>query len=451
MESSRPYGADATAAPLSVTALVRATRDLLEARLPLVWVAGEISNFTRAASGHCYFSLKDENAQVRCVLFRQRAQLLDFLPGNGMLVEVRAQPTLYEARGEFQLQADFLRRAGLGALFAALEKLKERLAREGLFEASRKRALPRFPRTVGVVTSLAAAALRDVLTTLARRMPGIAVVVYPTPVQGAAATREIVQALERAGRRRECDVLILCRGGGSIEDLWCFNEEPVIRALAACPVPVVSGVGHETDVTLADFVADARAPTPTAAAEMVSPDAAELRLRLAGQVRRLARAWARVIDARHQRLDGISRGLVHPGERLQARARALDSLQLRLRMAWTGTAQEQSHRILRLGQALRTGLPDTGRRVQRLDALAHGLRRAGATAAMARKQQLGSLEGRLQALNPLGVLERGYALVQGPEGELLRSAGEAPAGATITVRFAHDALGAVVSGPAAIP
>ena len=262
---------------ISVAELNRLARGAVERGVPLVWVAGEISNFKRYDSGHCYFTLKDDAAQVDAVMFRHKAQNLDWKPDNGMQVEVRATATVDEARGKFQLVVDAMRRAGLGALYAAFEKLKARLEQEGLFDPALKRALPPFPRTVGVVTSPQAAALRDVITTLRRRMPGISVIIYPTPVQGEGAGAKIADAIALAGARAECDVVIVCRGGGSIEDLWAFNEEAVARAIRACPLPVVSGVGHETDFTIADFAADARAPTPTAAAELVSPDGAKLR------------------------------------------------------------------------------------------------------------------------------------------------------------------------------
>ncbi|NJN40742.1 MAG: exodeoxyribonuclease VII large subunit [Gammaproteobacteria bacterium] len=248
--------ASANDAVLSVSSLSRSVRDLLESRFPLVWVGGEISNLTLARSGHTYFSLKDDQAQVRCVLFRHRGQNLDWTPREGMQVEVRAVVTLYEPRGDFQLNVEFMRRAGQGALHEAFLRLRDRLGAEGLFAEEIKRPLPASPRAIGVVTSLHAAALRDVLTTLARRNPSIPVIVYPTTVQGEGAAAQIVAALEQAGRRAECDVLILCRGGGSIEDLWSFNDERVARSIRACPIPVVAGVGHETDFTIADFAAD---------------------------------------------------------------------------------------------------------------------------------------------------------------------------------------------------
>ena len=261
---------------LSVAELLRSVRDLLERRFPLAWVRGELSNLSRAPSGHCYFTLKDRAAQVECVMFRGRAALLDWEPRDGMQVEVRALATLYEPRGRFQLTVETMRRAGLGPLYERFLRLKEELGADGLFDEGIKRALPAHPRRIGVLTSLAAAALRDVLTTLARRNAAIEVIIYPVPVQGDGAAGRIAAMLARASRGAECDVLLLVRGGGSIEDLWQFNEEAVARAIRACGIPVVVGVGHETDFTIADFAADRRAPTPTAAAELVSPPRAEL-------------------------------------------------------------------------------------------------------------------------------------------------------------------------------
>ena len=276
---------------LTVSALNRAVAGLLERSFPLVRVQGEICNLTRAASGHWYFGLKDDNAQVRCVMFRGRNSLLDWRPRDGDDVEATAIVSLYEARGEFQLTVEFLRRAGLGRLYEEFLKLKQRLAAEGLFDRPR-RPLPRMPRSVGVVTSLQAAALSDVLSVLQRRAPYLRVVIYPVPVQGAAAGGEIAAMLERAAARAEVDVLLLVRGGGSIEDLWAFNEEVVARAIRAASLPVIVGVGHDSDVTIADFVADVRAPTPTAAAELVAPDAGALRAELAAQLRRLVQQLA---------------------------------------------------------------------------------------------------------------------------------------------------------------
>ncbi|MGH8705487.1 MAG: exodeoxyribonuclease VII large subunit, partial [Burkholderiales bacterium] len=275
-----PELSQASAPVVSVSQLVRSARDLLERRFPLQWVAGEISSLRPAASGHLYFVLKDEAAQVDCIMFRGRAALLDWEPMEGLRVEVRALVTLYEPRGRFQLNVEAMRRAGLGPLYERFLKLKEKLEREGLFDPAAKRAVPPHPKRIGVVTSLAAAALRDVLTTLARRNPSIPVIVYPAPVQGEGAAARIAGMIASANSRAECDVLLLVRGGGSIEDLWQFNEEALARAIRASRIPVVVGVGHETDFTIADFSADRRAPTPTAAAELVSPPRAELRARV---------------------------------------------------------------------------------------------------------------------------------------------------------------------------
>ncbi|MGB7397419.1 MAG: exodeoxyribonuclease VII large subunit, partial [Candidatus Macondimonas sp.] len=260
----------------SVSRLNREARILLEGGLPLLWVMGEISNFSQPSSGHWYFTLKDAQAQVRCAMFRNRNQGLGLRPQNGMQVQVRVRVSLYEPRGEFQLIAEQMQPAGEGALRLAFEALKARLAAEGLFDASLKRPLPAYPHTIGVITSPTGAALRDILHVLNRRYPLARVVFYPVPVQGVDAAPQIVQALRLAGERAECDVLILARGGGSLEDLWAFNEEIVARAVRACPLPVVSGVGHEIDFTIADFVADLRAPTPSAAAESVVPDGSDL-------------------------------------------------------------------------------------------------------------------------------------------------------------------------------
>ncbi|MBK1727471.1 exodeoxyribonuclease VII large subunit, partial [Halorhodospira neutriphila] len=280
-------------------------RGMLETALPTVWVEGEISNLARPASGHIYFTLKDAGAQVRCALFRGRASALRHRPGDGDQVRVRAKASLYPARGAFQLIVEHLEEAGEGALRQAFEALQQRLAAEGLFSAADKRPLPAQPQRLGVVTSPTGAAIRDVLTVLARRFPALPVLIYPVAVQGEGAAPAIARALELAGRRREVDVLLLTRGGGSLEDLWPFNEEAVARAIRACPIPVVSAVGHEVDVTIADLAADLRAPTPSAAAEALSPDAAAWLERTRALRRRLEAAGARHLQGQRRRLTGL--------------------------------------------------------------------------------------------------------------------------------------------------
>lgn len=424
-------------AVISVSELNAAARALLEQGLPLTWVAGEISNFTRAASGHCYFSLKDECAQVRCVMFRHRVQLLDWLPANGAHVELRGTPTLYEPRGDFQLNVDFMRRAGLGALFEAFERLKRRLEAEGLFDPARKRAIPPFARTVGVVTSLQAAALRDVLTTLRRRMPAIRVVVYPTQVQGEGAEHQIVRALQAAGVRREVEVIVLCRGGGSIEDLWSFNQESVARAIAASPIPVVTGVGHETDFTIADFVSDARAPTPTAAAELVSPDREELRRRLDALGAALRRGWQRDIERRMQHADLLGRRLKHPGERLAHRREVLQHLARRLVVAWSRQDELRALRTSAAARRMMRASPDVERIRERVARAAERLVLATRGALDTRVRRLEASRVHLVHLNPAAVLERGYSIVRTARGEVVRDSRVLRTGDTLEVTFAR--------------
>jgi len=420
---------------LTVSELNRMARRALESQLPLLWVEGEVSNFMRAASGHWYFSLKDANAQVRCVMFRGRNQFADFTPANGDHVEIRALPSLYEARGEFQLGAEAIRRAGAGRLYEAFLKLKAKLEAEGLFDPLIKRTLPRFPRRIGIVTSPQAAALHDVLTALARRMPGLPVILYPTPVQGAGAGAQIAAAIRTAGERAECDVLLLCRGGGSLEDLWAFNDEAVARAIAASPMPVVSGVGHETDFTLADFAADLRAPTPTAAAELASPVRQELLLQLGHLARQLHHHLARKQHGDMQRLDYLARRLVHPADQLRRRQIELSQLAQRLRHA-SGTRLTTEHlRIARLNQRLVTPIHVIQREQQRLDALGMRSRRAVQGGFGQHQLNLARLASSLAHLNPEGVLARGYSIVQLENGAVVQDAATLDAGDRVGIRF----------------
>lgn len=430
---------------LSVSELNRIARRALESQLPLLWVEGEVSNFTRAASGHWYFSLKDAQAQVRCVMFRGRNQFADFTPGNGDHVEVRALPSLYEARGEFQLGAETIRRAGAGRLYEAFLKLKARLEAEGLFAPGRKRALPRFPRRIGIVTSPQAAALHDVLTALARRMPGLPVTIYPAPVQGAGAGAQIAAAIRRAGAHGECDVLLVCRGGGSLEDLWAFNDEAVVRAIVASPMPVVSGVGHETDVTLADFAADVRAPTPTAAAELATPVRHELLQQLAQHARQLGRLFARRQQAEMQRLDYLARRLLHPAERL-----ARQHEQLRQRARRLHSAMETRLVRSRIGlqaQEARLANPRPGlqRRQQHLDTLRARAARAAQAGLRQRQLTLARLASSLAHLNPDNVLARGYSLVQAGDGTIVSDAARLAIGERLDIRFHRGAATATVA------
>ena len=402
----------------SVAGLLLAVADALSARLGAVTVRGEISGFMRAASGHCYFSLKDSEGQaalLRCAMFKRAAGLLDFKPADGQQVELRGRITVYESRGELQCVVEAMQRLGTGSLFELFLRLKARLAAAGLFNAERKRALPAHPRRIGVVTSLGAAALHDVLTALARRSPQVGVVVYPSLVQGPDAPAQLVAAIALAEQRAEVDVLIVCRGGGSLEDLWAFNDEAVVRAVAACQIPVVCGVGHETDVTLAELAADLRAPTPTAAAELAAPLRSEALDRLTQLARTLRAAVGRRLDRQGQRLDRVALQIGRPARLLAQQAARLDALRARQTQA--------------LQQALAS-------RQRRLDEL--GLRGVNGLQSQRRQQaeRLDRLALRLAALDPQRVLARGYAWLADATGRPVTQAAGLQAGATLSAQWA---------------
>ncbi len=432
----------------TVTRLNREVRTLLERSLGTLWLEGEISNLARPASGHWYFSLKDDAAQVRCAMFRQRNSGIRFPVRDGLQVLVRARVGLYEPRGEFQLVVDHLEEAGEGALRRRFEQLKRKLADEGLFDARHKQPIPRLPRRIGVVTSPSGAAIRDVLSVLRRRFPAIPVLIYPTSVQGEAAPREIVQALALAGARRDCDVLILARGGGSLEDLQAFNDEAVARAVFACPIPIVCGVGHESDVSIADFVADERAPTPSGAAERVSPDRDEWLQRLAQLRRRTTQANRRRLQQAAQRIDGLRQRLdrQHPGRRLALHAQRLAELRTRLTRAARqrlararNEANVARQRLWRASPALRLAamrLRLSGSRRQL---------RSGVTSALERARRRVQLADRtLRAVGPLATLERGYAIVTDEQGRVLRDASTVAVDSNIDARLARGRLRARV-------
>jgi len=429
---------------LSVSALIRSVRDLLERRYPLLWVAGEISNFIVAKSGHAYFVLKDEHAQVRCVMFRQRHQLLDWQARDGMQIEAQALVSLYEPRGDFQLNVETMRRAGLGALFEAFLKLRDKLEKEGLFNAETKRTLPSLPRAIGVVTSREAAALRDVLTTLARRNPSIEVVVFPVQVQGEGAPQKIAAALDIAGRLGGCDVVLLVRGGGSIEDLWAFNEEIVARAIRACPVPVVTGIGHETDFTIADFAADRRAPTPTAAAELVSPERAELLEGISRLTASLTLRTRQELQRRMQHIDHLARRLVHPGARLRAQAELLGQLRSRLGQAVSRISAEGRWKVVRLLQRAQAGLPNTDKLLATSLQLVARLRAAMHTTLERAGSECAGRTASLSHLDPAAVLGRGYSVVRDRSGRIVLRSASLAAGDLLDITFAEGAADARV-------
>jgi exodeoxyribonuclease VII large subunit len=421
-----------------VSALNRAIGTMLERSFPLVWVAGEVSNFTRAASGHWYFSIKDAQAQMRCVMFRGRAQYAEFTPREGDRIEVRALVTMYEPRGELQLNVEAVRRTGQGRLYEAFLRLKAQLEAEGLFAAERKRALPTHPRAIGIVTSLQAAALRDVLTTLSRRAPHIPVIVYPAPVQGVGVSSKLAAMVDAASARREVDVLIVCRGGGSIEDLWAFNEEVLARAIAESAIPVVSGVGHETDFTIADFAADVRAPTPTGAAELVSPQRVLLLRELDQRHATLARGFGRMMERRAQQLDWLARRLVSPAERLARQRTHLQQLGVRLTSAGTRPVRDARARFSLLQMRWQRWRPDLAAHQAKLGNLAQRLDAALLRQHERQLARLDTLAARLEVLSPQRTLERGYAAVlDAQSGRAVRTPSSLKPGRRLTVHLAE--------------
>lgn len=423
---SEPFqGSDApsTGRVWAVGPLMRAVADTLAARFNPVAVRGEISGFSRAASGHCYFSLKDETGQVRCALFRRSAEQLTFAPQDGQLVQARGKLDVYGARGELQLIVDTLQPAGQGALFEQFLRLKAQLEAEGLFEAARKKPLPAQPRSIGVVTSMGAAALRDVVTALRRRVPHVPVVIYPASVQGAQAPAELCAALQTAYRRHaetgESEVLLLVRGGGSLEDLWSFNAPELVRLMARAPMPVICGVGHETDFTLADFVADLRAPTPTAAAELCAP-AREQRLgELDYLQERLGEGVLSIVDQCGQRLDRLAQRMGRPSARLHDSQQQLSRLQHRLQGGWMLGSQQRRSRL----QVLESQLPS---------ALQRSFKR--------QQERLHRCELSLGLLDPQLVLERGYAFLTDAFGMAVTRAAQAQAGQALIATLADGPL-----------
>jgi exodeoxyribonuclease VII large subunit len=438
-------GAAASSAVVPVSLFVSSARLIIERHLGLTWISGEISGFSRAASGHCYFTLKDDRAQVRCVLFRNKAQLQDVVLKDGLAVEVRATPTIYEARGDFQLSVETVRLAGLGVLYERFAQLKAKLDAAGWFKPERKRALPPFPRAVGIVTSRHAAALRDVLTTLNRRMPSLPIILYPTPVQGSDAAAGIAAAIATANTRTEVDVLVVCRGGGSLEDLWAFNELAVARAVFESAIPVVSGVGHETDFTICDFVADMRAPTPTAAAALVAPERRSLLAQLMTIAERWRRSTERALESRMQRVDLVSRRLVHPAARLQAQYSGLSSLAQRLARA-IGIAGRQREREFaaqgqRLLRQMRAPIPQLASLVRMLERWQRG----AADQFDAIDLRIAALGAGMRHLNPQGVLDRGYSIVTTDGGAVVQDCTDLAVGDDLNLRFARGQAGAKVT------
>ena len=430
---------------LTVTELNRLTRELLEQTFPLFWVSGEVSNFTRAASGHWYFSLKDAGAQVRCVMFKGRNNYVEFTPREGDKIEARATVTLYEARGDFQLTVEFVQRAGLGALFEAFEKLKAKLAHEGLFDAAFKKAIPKHPNTIGIVTSPDAAALRDVLTTLKRRNPNIKVIIYPTPVQGKGVAQLIANAIRTANERAEVDTLIICRGGGSLEDLWQFNEEVVARAIDDSAIPTISGVGHETDFTICDFVADMRAATPTAAAELACVDTSASKNQLKHAQNQLNRQMQFALNQHAQQLDFLARRLISPTQQLNNKKQQLMQFKNRMALAMQHQLNAQQQQLDFLVRRIVSPTEQIAQHNNQLTQLKNRMELSVKQQLQTQQQQLLRLKNSLEHLNPQAVLTRGYAFVQNSVGEIINSTAQLSPNDAVVLTFGTGVADAKIS------
>lgn len=437
--------ADSPQKVLTISELNRMARLALEKTLPSSWVCGELSNFTRAASGHWYFTIKDDSASARCVMFRPRNQFVEWAVREGDHIEIRAQASLYEARGDFQLVVEAMRKAGQGSLFEAFMRLKEKLQHEGLFNQENKRPIPAFPSCVGVITSPQAAALRDVLTTLSRQWPPAQIIIYPCLVQGEPAPDQIQTAINLANQRGEADVLLLVRGGGSLEDLWAFNQESVARAIAASSIPIITGIGHESDFCIADFASDLRAPTPTGAAQMAVPDCMEWARRLMIMNRRMVSSIRSRINTAWQRNDHLTRRLRHPHERHQLQKKQLAHLTQRLAHNHKRSLTSAFADLGRLHKRLAQAFPTLTVHYNRLDSAIHRLHTSQVHLATQRQVQLHHLRSKLGLLCPELVLKRGYSIVRNDRGELVTGPGEISVGQDLDIEFATGHVGATVN------
>ncbi len=432
----------------SVSRLNSEVRAVLDSSFPLLWVEGEISNLARPASGHIYFSLKDQYSQVRCAMFRMKRQLLRFEPENGLQVLVRARPNLYEARGDFQLSIEHMEPGGEGLLRQAFEELKQRLDREGLFDPGHKLPLPEFPQRIGVITSPTGAAIRDVLSVLKRRFPAIPVVIYPVQVQGDTAAAEIIRAVELANQRSECDLIILTRGGGSLEDMQAFNHEQVARAIYASKLPIISAIGHEIDFTICDFVADQRAATPSAAAELATPDRRELADRLDNILRHLTGQISRRQHTLQQHLQHLRQRLARldPGAQLGQRQQRLDELELRMVRNLRSHMQQQQHTLTSLITRLKSQAPRQRIALlqQKTQGLQHRMHMLISNQQQQRGRLLAAMVRNLNTLSPLATLERGYSITTTADGKVLDDASMVSVGDRVETLLATGKLGCLV-------
>lgn len=433
---------------ISVSQLNREARFLLEQNFTTLWVEGEISNLSRPASGHIYFTLKDEQAQIRCAMFRNRLTHIRFRPKSGDHIQIRGSVSLYESRGDYQLIAEHMEPAGEGMLQRAFEALKKKLSQEGLFDEKWSKSLPLLAERIGVISSPSGAAIHDILTVLRRRFPALPITLYPVSVQGSTASEEIVAALEIAQQRAECDLLILARGGGSLEDLQPFNEEEVARAIHNCSIPLISAVGHETDFTIADFVADLRAPTPSAAAESVSPDRQEWQQRLWLTEQRLTKGIQSALERLSLRLDGAQGRLRHPSERLRQLNQRLDESEQRLHRAEQLLLEKRTNRLREISLRLQRQAPEQKILMlrERLESGTRQLRQSLHHRLQQQVDHLSALAHTLNAVSPLATLSRGYSITSTAEGEVLQTTTGLQKGEKIRTRLGRGEITSQVTG-----
>jgi len=433
---------DIQPATLTVSQLNRRARQLLETHLPLIWVEGEISNFSRPGSGHWYLTLKDEQAQVRCAMFRNRNSLVRFSPGNGNHVLIRCRVSLYEGRGDFQLIIEHMEEAGHGALQRQFDALKLRLSQEGLFAEEHKRLLPSLPKRIGIITSPTGAAVRDILSVLKRRFPAIPVTIYPSIVQGSSAASQLANAINFANEDNRCDVLIVGRGGGSLEDLWAFNEEVLVRAIHASEIPIISAVGHETDFTIADFAADYRAPTPSAAAEILSPNGEEIKASFQGYEQLLIATIQRRIQTFSQQVDHLQRHLRHPGERLQHQSQQLSNLKNKLQYLITSHINSYKNRLyeLQTRQAQYHPNQKLNQFELKLESLEKRLHQGMAKSLEKKRACWENSAQLLHTVSPLNTLQRGYAIVMDKKQQIVRSVLDVTAGDKISTQLIDGSI-----------
>jgi exodeoxyribonuclease VII large subunit len=431
---------------LSVTQLNRLAKSTLD-QLPLLWIEGEVSNFAKPSSGHWYFTLKDKTAQVRCAMFRNRNQGVRFQVNQGTQVLVRAKISLYEGRGDYQIIVEHMEEAGLGRLHREFERLKQKLSDQGLFDSQHKQPVPDWPLHIGVITSPTGAAVKDVCSVLKRRCPALAVTVIPTAVQGTQAAEEIIQALYIAENSGLFDVILITRGGGSLEDLWCFNDEQLARAIYDCPIPIVSAVGHEIDFTISDFVADIRAPTPSAAAEILSPDVREYNDKLNAQITKLTKIIQHSIESKKMEVARLRAQVKHPGQRLQNQSQTLDSLELRMHRVIKNLLSKHKQSVAHRNQRLATNSPERSiqQQTQWIIAADKRFTRQINQLLNTQKSLLASAGKQLNSVSPLNVLNRGYALVSNEESEVVSESSQVEINDTVNIRLSKGQLKCTVT------